>query len=46
VFATILYPSYEFFCFFDGAGGRFRGCYLDEKSERPHLDKLLSRLGF
>ncbi|KAK3299651.1 kinase-like domain-containing protein [Chaetomium fimeti] len=36
-FAAILHPSYEFLRSFDGAGGQFRGWYMDEESDEAAL---------
>ncbi|GAB1311933.1 hypothetical protein MFIFM68171_02143 [Madurella fahalii] len=36
-FASILYPSYKFLRSFDGAGGQFRGWYVNEESEEAAL---------
>ena len=36
-FATILHPSYEFLRSFSGAGGQFRGWYVDEEGDEAAL---------
>jgi hypothetical protein len=38
-FATILHPSYEFLRSFSGAGGQFRGWYVDEEGDEAALRK-------
>lgn len=38
-FATILHPSYEFLRSFSGAGGQFRGWYVDEDGDEAALRK-------